>query len=338
VVIGTDGKRLLSRRVASDEPELIGLISDVTAVADEMTWAVDLPDSGAALLTGLLAGGNQALPYIPGRAVHRASGGWRSESKTDARDAADQARMRRDLAPLRPEDEITNELKLLTGRRTDLAVDRTRVVSRLRSILASISPALKRLAGLPPAGPLVLPPGYQAPAAVGTAGLEAWPRERRVPNADKLAAAATAAAVRQYTALRVEGLAAPVITSLPGIGVLPGAEFLAATGSGMTFFTIPGRLAAFAGLAPAPWNSGRIRGNLRQPKRYHSRLNRVFCYSAMISITRCLQSRRYYDRKRAEGKKHTQAVLTLARRRLKVMWALLRDNRPSQATPPLAAA
>jgi transposase len=379
VVIDSDGKRLLSRRVANDEPELIALIRDVTALADEAIWAVDLPDGGAALLIGLLVAADQALLYIPGRVVNRAAGGYRGEGKTDARDAAviaDQARMRRDLALLRPGDEITTELKLLTARRADLIADRTRVINRLRGLLTSIFPALDRaLADLTTTGPLVLLSGYQTPAAIrtaGAAGLEAWLRGRKVRNAGKLAAAATAAAARQHTALPGEKLTAsmiatlagevmalneqirgtgrliegrfhqhplaPVIISLPGIGVLLGAEFLAATGGDMTFFATPDRLAAFAGLAPAPWDSGRIRGNLHRPKRYHRGLNRVFCYSAMISIRTCPDSRRFYDRKRAEGKKHTQAVLALARRRVNVLWALLRDNRPYQATPPLPAA
>src|SRR5215469_1190767 len=116
---------------------------------------------------------------------------------------------------------------------------------------------------------------------------------------------------------------AAVIISLPGIGVLLGAEFLAATGGDMAFFVTPDRLAGFAGLAPAPRDSGRIRGNLHRPRRYHRGLNRVFYYSAMISLTCCPDSRQFYDRKRAEGKKHTQAVLALARRRVNVMWALL---------------
>lgn len=45
-----------------------------------------------------------------------------------------------------------------------------------------------------------------------------------------------------------------------------------------------------------------------------------------------------YDRKRAEGKKHIQAVLALARRRTNVIWALIRDRRCYQVTPPDIAA
>jgi transposase len=336
VVIDADGKRLLSRRVANDEPELLVLLADVAVLGEQVTWAADLPDGGAALLTGLLVTRGQALLPIPGRA------------------------------------EITVELKILTARRADLAADRTRVINRLRGLLTGIFPALDRaLADLTLTGPLVLLTGYQTPAAIraaGAVGLEAWLRERKVRNAGKLAAAVAAAAARQHTALPgqtltasmiatlagevmtlgeqikdtdklIEGRfhqheSAAVITSLPGIGTLLGAEFLAATSGDMDFFTTPDRLAAFAGLAPAPWDSGRIRGNLHRPKHYHRGLNRVFYISAMISIATCPESRRFYDRKRAEGKKHIQAVLALARRRVNVLWALLRDNRPYQATPP----
>ena len=65
VVIDADGKRLLSRRVANDEPELLRLIGDVVGLGGEVIWAVDLPDGGAALLIGLLVGHDQALLTFP---------------------------------------------------------------------------------------------------------------------------------------------------------------------------------------------------------------------------------------------------------------------------------
>ena len=49
-------------------------------------------------------------------------------------------------------------------------------------------------------------------------------------------------------------------------------------------------------------------------------------------------SRTYYDRKRSEGKTHTQAVIALARRRLNVLWAMLRDHAAYQPTTTAAAA
>jgi transposase len=55
---------------------------------------------------------------------------------------------------------------------------------------------------------------------------------------------------------------------MPGIGPLLGAEFLAATGGRLAAFTTPDRLAAFAGVAPAARDSGKISGNLHRPERY----------------------------------------------------------------------
>ncbi|MBT2479918.1 transposase, partial [Streptomyces sp. ISL-94] len=128
------------------------------------------------------------------------------------------------------------------------------------------------------------------------------------------------------------------IASMPGIGPLLGAEFLAATAGDMSRFGSSDRLASFAGVAPVPRDSGNISGNLHRPRRYHRGLQRVFYTSALISIRNCDESRRFYERKRAEGKRHTQAVLALARRRVNVLWALIRDGKRFQRELPVTAA
>src|SRR5579859_7268610 len=90
VVIDTDAQRLLSQRAANDETALLELRSTVTALGDggEVTWAIDLNHGGAALLITLLIAAEQRLLYIPGRTVYHASGGYRGDGKTDAKDAA----------------------------------------------------------------------------------------------------------------------------------------------------------------------------------------------------------------------------------------------------------
>ncbi|MFG2797691.1 IS110 family RNA-guided transposase [Streptomyces pseudovenezuelae] len=359
VAIDESGRRLLSRRVANDEPELLQLLADVLALGDEATWGIDLADGGAALAITLLLNHDQPVLYLSGRAIHRASEGYRGEGKTDAKDAAviaDQARIRRDLHPLRAGDETVTELKILTSRRMDLVGDRTRTVNRLRAQLTGIFPGLERALDVTNAGPLILLTGYQTPATlrrIGRKRLEAWLRNRKVLRADQLAGAAVEAAERQHTSLPGENLTAQfvhtlaaevmglnqqvaeidktiearfrehhdfeVITSMPGLGTILGAEFLAATGGDMSVFGTPDRLAGFGGVAPAPRDSGKISGNLRRPQRYNRRLQRVFYTSALFSIRTCEESRRFYDRKRAEGKRHTQAVLALARRRVNVL-------------------
>ena len=149
MVVDADGQRVLSRRIDNDESALLELIRAVTSLAEggHLTWAIDLNAGGAALLITLLLAHDQELLYIPGRTVHHAAGSYRGDGKTDAKDAtiiADQARMRRDLHPLRRGDELVAELRILTSRRSDLSADRTRTINRLRERLGEYFPALER--------------------------------------------------------------------------------------------------------------------------------------------------------------------------------------------------
>lgn len=61
---------------------------------------------------------------------------------------------------------------------------------------------------------------------------------------------------------------AEVITSLPGMGLRIGAEFLSATG-GMSGCSSADHLAAYASLAPVPNDSGKRIGRLHRPQRYN---------------------------------------------------------------------
>lgn len=204
VVIDAEGQRLLSRRVANDETALLGLLGDAVALADRVTWAVDLNAGGAALLITVLLNHDQRVLYIPGRVVHRASAMYRGDGKTDARDAAviaDQARMRRDLRPLQERDPIAVDLQTLTARRGDVVVDRTRTVNRLRAQLLEYFPALERVLNVSTSkGALVLLSGFRTPAAlrdIGTSCLASWLQIYEVRSSRELAAKAVEAAHAQ---------------------------------------------------------------------------------------------------------------------------------------------
>jgi hypothetical protein len=60
----------------------------------------------------------------------------------------------------------------------------------------------------------------------------------------------------------------------------------------------------------------------------------VFYLSAQSSMIRPGPNRDYYLKKRGEKRTHNQAVIALARRRIDVLWALLRDNRTWDTAPP----
>jgi len=63
VAIDGSGQRLLSRRVANDEPELLELLADVLTLSETVTWGIDLADGGAALAITILL--NHDQPVIP---------------------------------------------------------------------------------------------------------------------------------------------------------------------------------------------------------------------------------------------------------------------------------
>ncbi len=211
------------------------------------------------------------------------------------------------------DDELITELKMLVARRGDLAGDRTRMINRLRDQLLALCPALERALALTNKGPLILLTRYQRPGEIQQLGadeLAAWLKTQKVRGVGALDERAVKAASSQATALPGEEMAAllvsqlakavlslddalatvdkliadrfhlhadaKVIESMPGIGPLLGAEFLAATGGDLSLFPSANHLAGYAGLAPTPRDSGRVSGNLHRPRRYNRALNRVF--------------------------------------------------------------
>jgi transposase len=297
----------------------------------------------------------------------------------DAAVIADQARMRNDLQPLRAGDEISTGLRILTARRADKSADRVRAINRLQAQLLEYFPALERAFdysrskaalllltkhrtpdGIRRAGEARIHAclkknGARSSAAVAAAAVEAAKSQHTLVPAQHMGEGIVAALAREILALNeelaeIDALISEKVTahrhtqvllSMPGFGPILAAEFLGATGGDLTVFQSADRFAGVVGLAPAPRDSGRISGNHHRPRRYDRRLLRVFYLSGLSALKSCPASRGYYDRKRVEGKSHIQAMLSLARRRLNVLWAMLRDgttytSAPAPA-PPLAA-
>lgn len=299
-------------------------------------------------------------------------GGEAKTDAKDARVIADQSRMRgTDLPVLHPDDDLITELRMLTAHRADLVADRTRTINRLRQQLIAVCPALERAAQLTQdRGWVVLLTRYQRPKAIRQSGVSRLTKmlgDAGVRNAATIAAAAVTAAKSQTVRLPGEDVAsklvaelagevvalddriksadadiedrfrrhplAEVITSMPGMGFRLGAEFLAAVGD-PTLIGSGDQLAAWAGLAPVPRDSGKRTGRLHTPQRYSRRLRRVMYMSALTAVRCDPQSKAYYQRKRAEGKRPIQATICLARRRTDVLYALIRDNRTWQPDSP----
>jgi transposase len=293
----------------------------------------------------------------------------------DAKVIADTARLRRDLTQISAPDELVVELTLLVNHRADLMADWVRGINRLRDLLTRVFPGLEGSFDYSTRAPLILVAGYCTPAAIraaGVQGLSDYLHAQRAhrPSIPGMVAKAVAAAQAQTVALPGETVCAQLISrlarellgldrlikdldknlierfrrhpqakiieSMPGMGPILGAEFIAITGGELAAFGTAARLATYAGLAPVPHDSGRRVGVLHRPLRYHRRLRHVFYMAAFSSIKSDGPSRSFYQRKRAERQRHTKAMIALARRLVDVLWAMLRDNRTWEPTNPKA--
>lgn len=299
------------------------------------------------------------------RAGQGYAGGERKSDPRDARTIADLARTRPGLRPILRDDATTVALRLLVSRRGDLVVDQTRRLSRLRQLLSQVHPGLERRLDVTKKAPIALLTRYVTPSEIRAAGarqiaahLDRTPHLRdtraladevvgiaktqtiAVPGeaiaaelirelATEASAAKTriAAIDRELEALLAVHPDGALIRSLPGMGVVLAAEFLAHLGTIQRFHSADA-LAAAAGLAPVLRQSGRSR-TLRRATGGDRALKRALFQSAFCAVmTRDPVSLAYYQRKRREGKLHTQAIIALARRRVTVLWAMLSSRQP----------
>lgn len=337
----------------------------------EVTVAIDLMGGVASLLTATLLDARIRLVHVPGLVVNRARRATKGEHKSDPRDAkviADQLRLRDDWRQLDQPTDMSLDLRLLVARRRDLVVDQTRRLVRLREMLASIFPGLEQAADVTNLADLVLLTRYVTPAEIRRAGCRRLTdyllrHGGRRHYVDKLVGAAIEAATAQRTVvpgearlaefvreLAAEALAAKrritelngqiaddldthpdgaLVLSLPGMGATLAAEFLAEAGN-LDRFANADQLASAAGLAPVLQQSGKMR-YLRRATTGSKTLKFVFYQSAFCAINSDPVSKAYYRRKRAEGKRHHQALIALARRRINVLHAILRTREPYRA-------
>lgn len=171
----------------------------------------------SALLLGLLAAARAAVRYMPGAVVHRMSGAFTGEGKTDARDAvviAQTARLRRDLTEITTPDDLAVELELLTGHRSDLVADRTRGINRLRGLLTRIFPGLERAFDYSTRTGLAFVTAYATPTEVLNASnqdiyLHLRSHGVRRPTIPTMITAARAAAADQTVSLPGEATTTP---------------------------------------------------------------------------------------------------------------------------------
>lgn len=372
------GKRVYDRALPNDEAALISVLSGlaergrVLVVVDQPA-AIGALVIAAARSLGIDVG---YLPGLAMRRIADLYPGEGKTDARDAFVIADAARtMPHTLRRVGTDDEVLAGLSVLAGYDDDLAAQSTRLTNRLHEALLHIHPALERLLSkhLDRPGVLDVLTAAPTPSALRELGADGIcdvmksrsPRLARTLPAQILTTLDTQTLVvpgttdfgrvitgvaKQLREVHDERAAlaadlearleahplAKVLTSMPGVGLRTCLKILTIVGDGSAFPTAA-HLAAYAGLAPVTRRSGTsIKGETRSQRGNHALKSALFlsAFAALADPT----SRAYYDRKRAAGKRHNAALICLARRRVDVIYAMLRDRRPYQApaapTPP----
>jgi transposase len=115
------------------------------------------------------------------------------------------------------------------------------------------------------------------------------------------------------------------LISMSGVGTKLSSRFVGEVGN-INRFEREDQLAVYCGVACLDDDSGKSKKT-----RAVYKANRI-CKATMIKIAGCTiryipESKAYYDKKRAEGKKHNHALRCLARQLIKVIFKLLKEDR-----------
>lgn len=254
-------------------------------------------------------------------------------------------------------------LKYLTRRRRTLVQDRARRLTRLRCDLQALSPGLlaitgavdnlwflrlltcrERLTALPRLHGKTLA-GIQGVGRRYLARIRAW--QRRAQFAPDIAFADTdvvddarsilalndqiQALDRQIEQVSEHCAPAKLLRTIPGFGATGVAELTGEIGT-LARFPREAGLAIYLGMAPLDHSSGlQTRG--KRPKCVNARCQAALMTCIARHMSCVPESRAYYDRKRAQGKTHNQAIRALGRHLVRVIWKMLHDERGYSVRP-----
>lgn len=250
-----------------------------------------------------------------------------------------------------------DKLKRLTRRRKQLVNERVRVTNRMQADLHAVCPGLLAITGdaanlwflsflvsrdeLPKLAKLRCA-GLLAIPGVGrkyAAQIQAWqPHAQFAPEVewagemiiqDARRILALTAEIKtldeKIAGIAVDSALAQTIASIPGFGKTSMAELAGEIGATERFDSEAG-LAVYLGMAALDNSSGKKNGT-KTPRQVNTRAKAAMMTAVARHIAYVPLSRTYYDKKRAEGKKHNQAIRSLGRHLVRVIWALVKKGR-----------
>ncbi len=130
---------------------------------------------------------------------------------------------------------------------------------------------------------------------------------------------------RQIASLVKQSELAQRLLSMPGFGPTCAGELAGEIGN-IERFAGEASFAVYLGVAPLDRSSGK-RFGAKLPRQINPRARDALLIAVVHHMGQVPQSRTFYERKRAQGKTHMQALRALARHLARVLFSMLKQNR-----------
>ena len=307
------------------------------------------------------------VAYLPGIAMNRAASLFPGDAKTDERDAEVIARTALGvpgaLRGIPEEASQTEKLRRLSAQRADLLAGRTRQKNRVRALLLESNPSFESSLDLGKPWALSLLAALGGPWNILDAGrrrFRSW--MDKTPNANAVECEKVWESLKSATRVTegqveaeeylIKSIAAHIVflteeiealssmieadlagdaaykalLTVPGVGPKTAAQLVLSIA--ISDFKDHDALAAYVGLAPKNRQSGTSLSTVSGSKQGNKPLKNLLIYSCNSLIGGNSYYGKYYEACRARGMRHNKALKAVARKRLKVIYAVMRDTRP----------
>jgi transposase len=124
---------------------------------------------------------------------------------------------------------------------------------------------------------------------------------------------------------------AKILSSIPGFGAVCTSELAGEIGT-VERFSKEGSLALYLGMSTLDNRSGKYQGS-KQPKHVNTRAKAAMMTALDRHRKYVPQSQKYYEKKRAQGKSHNQAIRALGRHLCRVIYKMLKEEREYEIRP-----
>ncbi|MBR3159291.1 MAG: IS110 family transposase [Atopobiaceae bacterium] len=360
--VDAGGGEVPGRRLENRQADVDALLAE--AGGDALV-VVDQKNNIGSLVVRRCREAGVDVGYMTGLTMKKARDMWPGTAKTDRIDAEVIARtamgMRQVVLPIAETDDLGASLSLMSPQLEYATRCATQARNRLHAVLLESDPAFEAAVDLSCAWQLAVLARLGGASGISGAGRRSYSATcanagAKASSRDALWEAAESSARDGFHPAAedalVRGLASQIgsldaqrreleasiarelagdetyacLLTVPGIG--PKTATTLATMVDVSLFAGDDRLASYCGLAPADRQSGTSISSTSASRSGNKTLKNLLIFSCNSLVGTRNRFGRYYDECRARGMAHNKALKAVARKRLGVIFAIMRDKVP----------